>query len=660
MKKVVFIIAIAIVVIIAGILLFLTPAKTNVEALDAPASTNTKSDAHDETITNALSGTVLDGITKKPIAAKITVKDKKQILKSTDCNASGEYSFALPYGKYQLSAEFPGYVPLGKFDISHPIEIDENTQKLKKIYLWPEAKVKGHVISENSGIAAQIQFNYQYDDSDAENYIFKNLTSDAEGNFLLTQAYGGIQDITITADGYVAQTLKDIELDPGKTVDLGDIPMRTGTTIFGTVTDSETAKAIAGAKLQYIDNHGNVLLQTTSQEDGSYKLPATDLQNIQIAITADGYKDIRDAISTNGQARYEYNPAMSKLAGIGIVVNNQTGREPIKTLITVTDIATEKVVYEKEHDNGFYTLNALQQGPYLVHGYSADKLTEATARVTAGSTATLTLKPFAKLNVQFVLKRDNSPAKGTYRYIYKSDDAEEMTTNWTPIPTDTDTVLIDNLMPGTYQIEARSDSFWEASEGKPGETHISRSAQIPLQMGETRFVKLPLTTGGTMRGKFIIPPRLAGKPIIAMVYRDFKDENEQRSRSGTTVMVDPNGEFIADQLPEGEFSIYAFTPTGDASYFSGIKVNFDGDLAMDFDMNFSRKETEDGIPLMMPRPSWTDEEFQQMSDEEKREKLPPFLQAMDNWGKALQNQEQYQQSAAQERAELEIDEAYEN
>ncbi|MBQ4360255.1 MAG: carboxypeptidase regulatory-like domain-containing protein, partial [Proteobacteria bacterium] len=135
MKKVVFIIAIAIVVIIAGILLFLTPAKTNVEALDAPASTNTKSDAHDETITNALSGTVLDGITKKPIAAKITVKDKKQILKSTDCNASGEYSFALPYGKYQLSAEFPGYVPLGKFDISHPIEIDENTQKLKKIYL---------------------------------------------------------------------------------------------------------------------------------------------------------------------------------------------------------------------------------------------------------------------------------------------------------------------------------------------------------------------------------------------------------------------------------------------------------------------------------------------------------------------------------------------
>lgn len=658
MKKAAFIIVIVIAVIVGGIILFLSPATTTVEQLENADPAIKTSDIPDETAEDALSGMVLDGITKKPLAAKITVKDKKRIVKSANCNTSGEYALSLPNGKYQLSAEFPGYVPLGKYDISHPIEIDENTKKLKKIYLWPEAKVKGHIVSENNGIAAQLQFTYRYDDSDAENYTFQTLSTDADGNFLLTQAYGGIQDIEITADGFVPQKLENIELDPGKTVDLGDIPMRTGTTVFGVVTDAETSKAIAGAEIQYIAQNGSILTREHSQEDGSYKLPATDLQNIQISITADGYRDIHTVLPLQGQSRFEYNVAMSKIAGIGVLVSNQTGREPIKTLVTVTDIATEKVVYEKEHENGFYSLNDLQQGPYLVHGVSADKLTEATARVTAGSTATLTLKPFARLNVQFVLKKDNAPAKGTYRYIYKPDEGEEMTTNWTPIPTDTDAVLIDNLMPGTYQIEARADSFWEESEGKPGETHISRSATIPLKMGETRFIKLPLTTSGTMRGKFILPPRLAGKPVLGMIYQVYEGEEGKRNYSGLTLNIDPNGEFIADELPEGKFSIYAFTPMGDVSFFSNIQVKFDDDQALDLDMSYSRKETEDGTPLLMPRPSWTDEEFAQMSNEEKQAKVLTYMNDLDNWKVMMEDQNQYQQSAAQERAaQAELDAA---
>lgn len=657
MKKAIAALVVVGIAILSALLLLNFRTITNRTETELTNTQNTPSSTSADNASPQVSGTVLDGMTKQPLAAKVILKNNKQIVQTTECNASGEYALPSHNGKYQISAEYPGYVPRGRYDISHSIEINHETNKLNKIYLWPEAKIKGRLVSGDIGISSELSFTYQYDDSNAENYKFKTLSSDENGNFILGQAYGGILDIEITADGFVPQTLKDVEIDPGQTLDLGDIPLKTGTTVYGIVTDAETSTAIAGARLEYTDKSGNIM-HTLSANDGSYKLPATDIQNLQISVVANGYKDIHESISTHGQKTYEYPIAMSKLAGIGILVSNQTGREPVQTIVTVTDIASEKVVYEKALDNGFYSLNELQQGPYLVKGVSADKLTETSARVLAGSTATLTLKPFAKLNVQFVIKKDDSPAKGTYRYIYKPNDNDEITTNWTPIPTDSDTVLIDQLMPGSYWIEARPDSFWESTEDRPGEMHISQSAMIPLQMGETRFVKLALTTSGTLRGKFKIPPKLAGKPIVAMAYRDSIEEDGSRSRSATSIQVDQNGEFITDELPEGEFSIYAFTPTGEASYFSGLQVKFDSDHVMDFDMSFSRKESENGVSLMMPRPTWTDEEFKAMSEEQKREVLPKYFASIDRWTEAIQEQERYQQAEAQrisEKAELDIE-----
>ena len=645
--KIIIIIAAAIAVIVACALFFFSN-ETDPEADDQKSGSQTAN--VNQTIENEdssnFSGTVLDAQTNQPLAAKIIVKDDERIVKTTECNASGEYSLSLNDGEYQIAAEYPGYVARGKFDVFHPIEIDGDPDASENILLWPEAQIKGRIVSEDEGVRADLRFFYQYDNSDAETYTFQNISTDEAGKFLLKGAYGGVLDIEITAENFVTQKLTDIELEPGKTVDLGVIPMKAGVTVYGIVTDTATDKAIAGADLKYIDRNGKVLMQTTSQEDGSYQLPATDMKNIRIAVTADGYKNIYDTITPHDQRRYEYNIGMTKLTGIGLVVSNQTGRDPIKTMVTVTDIASEKVVHELEYENGYYSLEDLTGGPYLVRGVSADKLTEATARAITGTTTTLTLKPFARLNVQFVMKRDNSPAKGFYRYIYKPDDGEEMTTNWTPIPDDT--ALIDNLMPGTYIIEARPDSFWEKTDEHPGEEHISRSGVIPLEMGETRFVKLVLTTGGTLRGKLILPPRLSKKAVGAMIYR-YDGDDKHKSFWAADASLSENGDFTADQLPEGEFGMYVFTSDGDVGAFTGMKVDLNGDLSMDLDMTHARKETESGVSLQIPRPSWTDEEWDQMSKEEQDKKTSEAMKKLREWMKAMEEQNKYQ-SAAQNRA----------
>ena len=197
-NKTVAIVVVAIAVIVVCAFVFLNR-KTEVEKVqEADTAVNKAVEMIEEPNSFAFSGTVLDGMTNQPLAAKITVKDKEQVVKKADCNASGEYTLSLGEGTYQISAEFPGYVAKGKNDVSHSIEIDGDSNEPQKITLWPEAQVKGRIVSDDRGIgSADLKFYYRYDDSGVENYIFNTVSSDESGNFLLKQAYGGLQDIDI-------------------------------------------------------------------------------------------------------------------------------------------------------------------------------------------------------------------------------------------------------------------------------------------------------------------------------------------------------------------------------------------------------------------------------------------------------------------------------
>jgi hypothetical protein len=66
-------------------------------------------------------------------------------------------------------------------------------------------------------------------------------------------------------------------------------------------------------------------------------------------------------------------------------------------------------------------------------------------------------------------------------------------------------------------------------------------------------------------------------------------------------------------------------------------------------MTHARKETESGVSLQIPRPSWTDEEWDQMSKEEQDKKTSEAMKKLREWMKAMEEQNKYQ-SAAQNRA----------
>ena len=383
---------------------------------------------------------------------------------------------------------------------------------------------------------------------------------------------------------------------------------------------------------------------------------------------------------------HDYDVESSEIAGIEIVVDNQTGRKPIETIVTITDKSSNEVIYKHTYENGTYTLDEYKGGPYLVKGISADGLTEVSNEVVAGSRTTLTLKPFGRISVQFIGK-PNKPRYdgfeehvGSYRAIALHDDTIDRFMPWNSIVGDTAT--IEGLMPGSYLIEAYPNSewdqvaWWDQGEQWQGmdksKFHIA-SIEVPnLEMGETRHVKLPLIYSGTMQAKVKIPPRLAGKQIqYYIVTEDITPRETDMWTVGGRKPLGPNGEFTDFDLPRGEFGIYFIASDGSAAFFTGLSVEDEQEKSMTFDLTDARKQSDDGISLEMPYNPIVPASIVEYMNASEEEQTKITMQALDNianmpedeqgelwnkhveetlkWQKAIMEQEKYQKNEARKR-----------
>ena len=269
-----------------------------------------------------LSGQVIDGLTKQPIAAKIKIRNGAQVIATADCNAAGEFRVSLKDGEYEITVEHPHYVTKGKYDVDRLVEIDGESVELEATELWPESIVKGRVVSGSRGVEAELQFIYQKDNSGAKYYLFNSIKTDQNGYFTLDKAYGGIQNIRVIADNFVSQKLSDITLTPGETVDVGEIPMEMGLTVFGVVKDKSTEKGISGALVLCVDLNKKIVAETKTSDNGSYALPAIELNKFRIIIIADGFHSNSMFLESQSQNRHEHNVAMTKQPEIKLAQNS--------------------------------------------------------------------------------------------------------------------------------------------------------------------------------------------------------------------------------------------------------------------------------------------------------------------------------------------------
>ena len=541
------------------------------------------------------SGIVKNGLTETPLAhAHVVAKDQStdQVIASAECDENGMFSLELPDGDYFIVPSAEGFVLQSKADTGREIAVQDGTRYVNaRLTLWPAASLRGRVVSENVGIAAEIELHYAVDDSDDAGDDAIKISSQPDGQFLMEGIFGGVATVVVSADGFTTARLSDIRIQPGETTELGDIPMRDGITLFGLVTDASSMQGIAGADVIVRNARNQVIERSVTDQRGNYSLKPIEAARVMIEVTANGYYAYRQRMAVNGNARQEVTFSLDRAWGLVLEVLNRTGRQPANTFIKVTDISTKKVVYEHSVDNGRISLDQLKDGPYSIEATSGDRMVTQTIQAKAGQNVRIVLKPLAKITGH-ARNSDGSPLeKGEYRYIAKtSEEPGDSETPWISLASSD--FSIEDLPEGVYRVELRSDN-----------QRIVSSPEFSLRNGDIRDLVIQMTEGGVLQGRVVSSE--SGVGVVASV--------ELVADAGRTVKTDNDGNFTIDKLPQTAFSIVVKPDREENSKtFENIQVKDNDTVSQTFTVDAPNAERRARRRAMRdqwqngnaPRPPW--------------------------------------------------------
>ena len=508
-------------------------------------------------------GTVIDGVTGDPLPAKVSVAYAGRELAFQNCAQDGVFDFDLENGKYRFSAQYEGFVPKGRREREREIAIEDGTRYVNaRIKLWPEASVTGRIMAGNRGIQANIQVSYIEDESGDADSTFVETETDADGVFEITHAYAGNISVDVSAEGFADLNLSDIILEFGKTTDLGEIPMRDGVSIYGNVLDQQSKQPLGGVVVRALDVGSRaVLAETRSHAAGNYRLPVVDAGRVFVTAELEGYRIFSADVRLAGTLNRQFDFALKRAWGLMIQLSNETGREPLQSRVQITDIRTQKVLYDEMHSNGTLTLNEFKDGPYLVSATSFDGDTSFEVRAMAGDNVRLVLKPYAGFNVSVVTRTGEPVTKGEYRYLYTDNKGGTKYSTWESFSDST--FDIEELKEGRYRVEVRISH-----------DRVSSAPEVMLHNGEYRTLKIQLTEGGVLRGHVV--SQNDGRGVRATI-----------EGVGTSLKVgtDADGNFVIDQLPDTTFELLIRPENGEEKVFPGIHVSENQEVSRDFEVN---------------------------------------------------------------------------
>lgn len=518
------------------------------------------------------SGIVVNGLTDEPIrgahvvARHQTTQDTQEV--STD--ESGRFALDLEDGTWIFTATKENFLTQGADDVGREMTILDGTKFVNaKLKLWPAAQVHGRVLAGNVGITADIQATYVRDASGAEGFAFEKRSTLEDGTFVIDNAFAGTMNISVAAEGFANVQLKDIVLSAGQSVDLGDIPMVDGVSLYGVIRDAATHRGIQSAEIVVKNNAGRLLESTHADNHGEFRLPALDVKQIEIIVSAEGYHDAVRKMRLEGNANREFNLALTRAWGLSLDVQNQTGREPVKTHVTITDVSTQAVVYDETLANGIYTLDTLKGGPFLIAAESFDKQTRLNMRSTAGEAVHIRLKPFAKIVAEARNSDGSGLSNAQYRYSFKEEPGgDESFMSW------------QNMVTPDFEIADLPAGFYRVMIKKNGEDKIISSPEFQLRDGDVRSVTLQMTEGGVLKGHVISANE--GYNVQATV------SIEEINRTAKT---DVDGYFTIDKLPETAFTLVVKpNREEEETRFTGIVVKENDTLERDFRVTADRIE----------------------------------------------------------------------
>ena len=567
-------------------------------------------------------GVVSDARTGIPLPdaqIKAMDADNGRVVTVITSEEEGRFGLTLPEGDYKLEAKTAGYVLKTPFYENRQIHVEAGTRYVNaRLLLWPQAVMTGRVVANTVGISANVDVTYISDDE--QTYHYETVSTDETGAFSISQLHEGNMSIEISADGFAALRLDNIETKAGETVELGDIPMKDGVVLYGTVVDKRSRKPIKDAEISIMSADGQLIEQCLSSNDGNYRLPPLDLSRVTVQVAAEGYSGIQQKLNLSGNSNHEMNLVMRRNSGLYLDVQNQTGRAPEnQTLVKITDVTDSKIVFEESLANGQKNLTTLSGGPFLVEAKSPDGLTQQVLRVAAGEDVFIRLKPFARIVGQ-AKTRDGEPlTDGEYRYSFDPDcNASWSNQSWKSLAGDSH-FEINELHEGCYRVELRRKS----------DNRTVLSSDFRLNNGDVRNLTLQMTEGGVLHGHVIS----SGEGVSLRASVTIEGPGNRKTST------DNDGYFTFDQLQNEPISIVIRLNREDKEVrFDNIVVKENETLEQTFRVDSPRSDRREQMRQRfdemrergeIPTPPWGDGPPPWMNGDNPQ---PPWGDGKPPWG----------------------------
>ncbi|GAB1765757.1 carboxypeptidase regulatory-like domain-containing protein [Priestia megaterium] len=328
--------------------------------------------------TGAIIGQVVDNSTSIPVAnARVKLLDnQEQLIASTTTNEAGQYFFvSLKAGTYTVVVDADGYQAQQQ-SVTLTVLFEQGEAVVANFRLdriGSRATITGKVVNADT---KQPIFGATIQIINTEGQIIGRATTDPLGRFTINDILPGTYTILVTATGFTPADPQQITVISGEVLDLQtfelkQIPSSTGA-ITGRVVDNSTSVPIANVRINLLDNQGQLVASTTTNEAGEYSFVSLKAGTYTVVVDADGYQAIPPSVTLTirqgetKRADFRLNPIGSRTTITGKVINADTKQPIFGATIHVINTEGQIVVRATTNRRGRFTIHDILPGTYTI------------------------------------------------------------------------------------------------------------------------------------------------------------------------------------------------------------------------------------------------------------------------------------------------------
>ncbi|MED1780668.1 carboxypeptidase regulatory-like domain-containing protein [Brevibacillus fortis] len=226
---------------------------------------------------------------------------------------------------------------------------------------------------------------------DSNQAVIQSLLANESGVFFFASVAPGVYTVIASAPGYAVGSIGVIvaaNTATSTTVTLPDLPAA----ISGVVTNQMTGFGIPGSTVLITDDHGVVLAQLLTDEQGNFLAEKLPPGVVNVTVSAPNFVSVSQAVILQGGITTNFQQALVPNPGSlsGVVTDLETGLPITGATVIVYDSTRAAVGSVLTGAAGNYSFDRLAPGGYTVNvnasGYASDV---AGAQIQAGAMSTL-------------------------------------------------------------------------------------------------------------------------------------------------------------------------------------------------------------------------------------------------------------------------------